>query len=80
MSETTNTRSQALGAISRLTGKFDAAGDEMGKFLQMQANGEQPDPEEFAKLLDKRLTAQEAMQAQFKLYEKPLKTVMTESK
>jgi hypothetical protein len=32
------------------------------------------------KLLDQRSVTQQAMEAQFKLYEKPLKTVMNETK
>jgi len=71
---------QAGFALRRLTHKFDAVGDQLNDFHRRFAQGENPDPSEFMKLLEKRSHTQMAMQAQFKLYEKPLKTVLNETR
>jgi hypothetical protein len=52
----------------------------MNDFMRRQANGEQPDPAEFMSILTKRSVVHDAMQAQSKLYEKPMQTVLNETK
>lgn len=69
-----------MQAIRRLSGRNDATGEQMDDFARRQANGEQPDPNEFTQLLQLRSTTQDAMAAQFKLVEKPLRTVLQEAK
>lgn len=80
MSDAINHTNQTMVALRRLTHKFDAVGDRINDFSQRQANGENPDPAEFMKLLEARSHTQIAMQAQFKLHEKPLKTVLNETR
>lgn len=75
-----NNTSNALQNLRRLNGKFDEAGEQMAKFYERQMKGENPDPQEFASLLEKRSITQSAMSAQFKLFEKPMKTVLQETK
>jgi hypothetical protein len=72
--------SEALNSIRRLTNRFDAAGDGIQDFMQREMNGEKPDPAAFLHLLEQRASTKDALQAQFKLYEKPIKTVMNEVK
>lgn len=69
-----------INGLRRLSSKFDATAEEMADFLKRQAAGEKPDPNEFAALLEKRSVTHDAMAAQFKLYEKPLKTVLQETR
>ncbi|HYD61649.1 MAG TPA: hypothetical protein VEC35_14885 [Noviherbaspirillum sp.] len=69
-----------MSALRRLTNRFDAAGDQINDFAHRQAQGENPDPAEFMKLLEQRSVTGQAMQAQFKLREKPLKTVLNETR
>lgn len=69
-----------INALRRLSNKYDAAAEEMTDFNRRQMAGEKPDPNEFVALLKKRAVTQDAMTAQFKLYEKPLKTVLQETK
>jgi len=66
--------------IRHLSSRFDEAGDGMADFIRRQMGGEQPDPEEFTALFQKQATTRDAMSAQFKLLEKPLKTVLQETK
>ncbi len=80
MSSDFNSNNQTMLALRRLNGKFDEQGTQMNDFMQRQAHGENPDPALFSKLLDQHSVTSAAMQAQFKLYEKPLKTVMNEMK
>lgn len=70
----------AMSALRRLNTRYDEQGAQLTDFNQRQADGENPDPDAFMKLLDQRSVTQQAMQAQFKLYEKPLKTVLSETK
>jgi hypothetical protein len=72
--------SDTLNALRRLTNRFDAAGDGIHDFIQSEMHGENPDPEAFLHLLEQRATAKDALQAQFKLQEKPIKTVLNEVK
>ena len=77
MSEFSN---PAYQAIHRLNNKFDDIGEQMKDFQARQASGETPDPEEFAKLLEVQSVTKSAMNAQIGLLQKPLKTVLNESK
>lgn len=80
MSNNFNNTNPALASLRRLSDKFDGQGEQMNNFMAQQTRGENPDPHLFMKLLEQRATTSEAMQAQFKLHEKPLKTVMNETK
>lgn len=79
MSDSPSTN-QTILALRRLNSKFDEQGEQMNNFMERQMHGDQPDPALFIKLLEQRATTKEAMQAQSKLYEKPLKTVLNETK
>lgn len=70
----------SLNQLRRLDGKLDGANAQINDFLRAQAVGEEPDPAAFTALLEQRMTVQQSMQAQFKLHDKPLKTVLTESR
>ena len=72
--------SQSINGLRRMNNKYDDAGDSMRDFMDRQMNGETPNPDEFMHLLEKRIVAKDALQAQFKLYEKPMKTVLNETK
>jgi hypothetical protein len=72
--------SQVMNSLRRLNNRSEAAGEEMADFVRRQAAGEKPDPNEFTALLQKRSTSHDAMAAQFKLFEKPMKTVLNETK
>lgn len=69
-----------MHAIRRLSGRSEANAADMEDFTRRQANGEQPDPNEFVKLLQLQSTNNDVMTAQFKLVEKPLRTVLQEAK
>lgn len=69
-----------IPALRRLDGKVDSINDELNDLTRAQAAGENPDPAEFMQLMEKRLNTQQAMQAQYKLNDKPLKTVLNESR
>ena len=71
---------QTMSALHRLTNKFDAAGGQINDFTQRCAQGEKPDPAEFMRLLEQQSITKDVMQAQVKLHEKPLKTVMNETR
>lgn len=70
----------AYQAIHRLNNKFDDIGDQIKDLMARQASGETPDPEEFSRLLAAESVTKSAMSAQFSLLQKPLKTVLNESK
>ena len=70
---------QTINALRRLSNRSDAADDEMNAFMQRQASGEKPDPAEFSAILTKRSVVHDAMEAQFKLNDKPLKTALSET-
>ena len=70
----------SVNQLRRLDGKLDSANARIDDFMQAQAAGEQPDPAAFTAMLEQRMTVQQAMQAQFKLHDKPLKTVLTEAR
>lgn len=69
-----------LEPLRRGEQKIDQINGQITDFMQAQAGGEKPDPGAFAQLLEKRMTVQQALQAQLKLHEKPLKSVMSESR
>jgi hypothetical protein len=71
---------EMLHSLRRLSNRFDAAGDGIQDFMQREMHGEKPDPEAFLHLLEQRATTKDALQAQSKLHEKPLKTVLNEAK
>lgn len=66
-------------AMRRLSNRYDDANEGLDDFYRRQMKGEDADAAEFFALVQKRATSQEAMEAQFKLQEKPLKTVLSES-
>lgn len=66
-------------AMRRLSTRYDTANEGLDNFYQRQVQGEETDAAEFFALVQQRATSQQAMEAQFKLQEKPLKTVLTES-
>lgn len=75
-----NTSNPALTNLHRLSNKFDDIGDAIQDFMARQAAGEKPDPDEFSKLMEMQSVDKSAMQAQFNLLQKPLKTVLNEVK
>jgi len=77
MSDTSN---PVLANLHRLGNKFDDIGDAIQDFMARQAAGEKPDPDEFSRLMELQSVDKSAMQAQFNLLQKPLKTVLNEVK
>lgn len=73
-------QSASIAPLRHMDRKLDATNDRLDDFMQAQAAGEKPDPAAFTAMLEQRMTVQQAMQAQLKLHEKPLKTVLTESR
>jgi hypothetical protein len=76
----TATTSPSLEPLRRGHQKIDEVNGQISDFMQAQAGGEKPDPAAFTALLEKRMTVQQAMQAQLKLHEKPLKSVLAEGR
>lgn len=68
-----------MPTLHHLDRKMDSVNDEINDFMHDQASGEATDPAAFMELMEKRSNMQRAMDAQFKLNEKPLKTVLNES-
>jgi hypothetical protein len=73
------TSNPTIHALRHLDTRLDVTDGQMDDFNRRQANGENPDPEEFTRLLQVADTTKSAMQAQFQLLDKPLKTVLAES-
>jgi len=69
-----------LQNLRHLNQKFDEVTGQLNDFSRRQADGEIPDPAEFTALLQKQSVTKSAMTAQFNLLQKPLKTVLNESK
>lgn len=69
-----------MHALQHLNKRFDQTDSKMDEFMRADAAGEQPDPQQFSQLLATRAVTRRAMEAQYKLYEKPLKTVLNEAK
>ncbi|AKU22900.1 hypothetical protein MJ904_08890 [Massilia sp. MB5] len=73
-------QNSVVQSIHRLDRKFDDTGSQMHDFYSRQTNGEMPDPNEFIRLLQQQAMVHSAMTAQFGLLQKPLKTVLNETK
>ncbi len=69
-----------LRNLRHLDKKFDEIGQKVNDFNRQQAAGETPDPAAFMDLLQKQSVTKSAMSAQFNLLQKPLKTVLNETK
>lgn len=67
-------------ALRRLEKHYDESDMKMRDFMAADAAGEEPDPADFMKMLEQHSVSRRAMEAQTKLHEKPLKTVLTEAK
>lgn len=79
MSRNTN-HNYVLNNIRHLDEKFKKITEQETDFLRRQTAGEKPDPNEFIKLLEQQSVTGTAMTAQFNLYQKPLKTALTDSR
>lgn len=66
-------------AMRRLSARYDTANEGLDDYCQRQMRGEEGDAAEFFALVQQRATSQQAMEAAFKLQEKPIKTVLSES-
>jgi len=77
MSSNQNPVAQSLRAMSR---RFDDTCTNINDFQRRQTNGETPDPAQFTRLLQQQSVTHSAMTAQFNLLQKPLKTVLTETR
>lgn len=75
-----NTSNPVIHSLRRLDNRFEDTSEEMNAFMRRQANGENPDPNEFSVMLEKMSTIKNALQAQFQLLEKPFKTVLNETR
>lgn len=69
-----------LQNLRHLTQRFDNLGERMSDFNRAQAEGQEPDPAEFVDLLKKQSVTHTALNAQFGLLQKPLKTVLNETR
>ena len=69
-----------LNSIRHLDDKYKSISEQQTDFLRRQSAGEKPDPDEFVQLLEKQSVTGTAMTAQFNLYQKPLKTALTDSR
>jgi hypothetical protein len=72
--------SQMIQSLRRLSNRSDETAEQMADFARRQTGGEQPDPAEFGALLRQRSVTHDVMSAQLKLLEKPLRTVLQETK
>ncbi|MES2743000.1 MAG: hypothetical protein V4754_18915 [Pseudomonadota bacterium] len=71
-----NSHNNTIASVRRMDDKLDKTNGEIEDFMRAQAGGEEPDPSAFMAMMEKRMTVQQAMQAQAKLNEKPFKTVL----
>lgn len=69
----------SIPSLRRLTLRYDESNGHIDDYFQRSARGESTDGAEFFALVQKRTTAQMAMEATIKLHVKPAKTVLTES-
>ncbi|MFJ3044660.1 hypothetical protein ACIPEN_02410 [Herbaspirillum chlorophenolicum] len=69
-----------LQTLGKLNNRFESTADQLSDFNRRQADGEHPDPAEFMDLLNKQSVTRTAMTAQFGLLQKPLKTVLSETR
>ena len=71
---------RVLDSMRHLNQKYEKINQQQDDFTRRQAAGENADPGEFMKLLEQQSVTGSAMTAQFSLYQKPLKTVLTDSR
>jgi len=69
-----------LKSLRHLNEKYEKVTEQQHDFMRRQTEGEKPDPSEFTKLLEQQSVTHTAMTAQFGLLQKPLKTVITDSR
>lgn len=69
-----------LRNLRHMEKKFDGISQDINDFNRQQAAGEMPDPAAFMELLQKQSVTKSAMSAQFNLLQKPLKTVLNETR
>jgi hypothetical protein len=69
-----------LNNLRHLNQKYETINAQQNDFMRRQTAGENPDPSEFIQLLEKQSITGTAMTAQFSLLQKPLKTVITDSR
>ena len=69
-----------IQGVRNLTQRFDDLGQQLADFNRRQADGDNPDPSEFVDLLKKQSVTHSALNAQFTLLQKPLKTVLSETR
>ncbi|MBB5391342.1 MULTISPECIES: hypothetical protein [unclassified Herbaspirillum] len=69
-----------LQNLRQLNNRFESTAEQISDFNRRQADGEHPDPSEFMDLLSKQSVTRTAMSAQFGLMQKPLKTVLNETR
>ncbi len=69
-----------IQSLRHLNNRSEQTGQQMADFARRQTEGEQPDPAEFTALLQQRSVTHDAMSAQLKLLEKPIRTVLQETK
>jgi hypothetical protein len=67
-------------ALRRMNNRFDDGTDRMNHFMRQEMAGEHPDSAAFLQALEQRSVLQVALQAEFKLHEKPLKNVLNDVK
>lgn len=79
MSQNAN-QNRVLQNLRHLNEKYETITEQQHSFMKRQAQGENPDPNEFFKLLEQQSVTHTAMTAQFNLIQKPLKTVITDSR
>ena len=76
MSTASNT---TLPVLRHLDHKVVETNEKMDKFMELQAQGEAPDPAEFMQLIEQRMVVQKVMTAQLTLNEKPARIALSES-
>lgn len=76
MANTYSNINPAFDGIRRLNSRLEDYTSDMLDFVKCEMAGEEPDPNEFARILEHRSVTKSAMQAQVKLHEKPLKTIL----
>lgn len=76
----TTSSNPTIYALHHLDIRLDSVNGQMDDFMRRQATGENPDPAEFTRLLHVSDVTKSAMQAQYQLLDKPLKTVLSETK
>lgn len=69
-----------IEALRHLDSRHTETLDKIDDFMRRQTNGENPDPAEFVRLLKINATTSVAMEEQFQLNDKPLKTVLAETR